>query len=78
MSLVDDDAVSLAVFAGFMVVATGELVASDDINVVYPCATAGMILDEIAEMVVGAAEDEDEDEGSVLISGSTSSANSPK
>lgn len=74
-----EEAVWPAVLAGFIVVDVEELVVPDDIVVVYPCATAGMILDEIVETVCDVLEvDEDEDEETVLISGSTSSANSPK
>ena len=79
---VEEDAVRVAVLAGFMVVDFKELLlAADDTVVVYPCATAGIILDEMVETVsdvVEVEEDEDEDEETVLISGSTSSANSPK
>ena len=80
-----EDAVWPAVLAGFIVVDVEELVVPDDIVVVYPCATAGIILDETVETVcdvleVDEDEDEDEDEyeETALISGSTSSANSPK
>lgn len=79
---VEEDAVRVAVLAGFMVVDFKELLlAADDTVVVYPCATAGIILDEMVETVsdvVEVEEDEDEDEETVLISGSTSSANSPR
>ena len=80
---VEEDAVRVAVFAGFMVVDFKELLlAADDTVVVYPCATAGIILDEMVETVsdvVEVEEDEDEDdEETVLMSGSTSSANSPR
>lgn len=80
---VEEDAVRVAVLAGFMVVDFKELLlAADDTVVVYPCATAGIILDEMVETVsdvVEVEEDEDEDdEETVLMSGSTSSANSPR
>ena len=80
---VEEDAVRVAVLAGFMVVDFKELLlTADDTVVVYPCATAGIILDEMVETVsdvVEVEEDEDEDdEETVLMSGSTSSANSPR
>lgn len=77
----EDDAAEVAGLAGFMVVTSEELAAAEDVEVEEPCAFGAAILDDTAVVVeeVDEVDEEDEDEeDTVLISGSTSSANSPR